>query len=118
MGGGCLDEIVEHLLSCENEELKQVRKNGYLAIQRDCDVEKVPSNFTRVFHQAFTITLEQASPIENEMVRSRCTALRIQKQIGFYNMVVEFLSNDWTSALEQLGVKHPQTVITQLLAMI
>jgi len=41
-----------------------------------------------------------------------------QAQIGFYNMVAGFLSNDWTSALEQLGVKHPQTVTTQLLAMI
>jgi len=86
----------------KNKELKQVRKDGYLAIQRDCDAEKVPSNFTRVFLRALRITLEQASHLESETIQSLSTALWTQEQIGFYNIVVGFLS----------GVQHPQTVTT------
>ena len=93
-------------MSCNNEELQQVRKDGYLAIRRDCDAEKVPSNFTRAFLRALRITLDQASFPRNETVQSPQTALRTQEKIGFYNMVVGFLSTHWTLALDKLGVKE------------
>ena len=80
--------------------------------------EKVPANFTNMLFKALKITLEHASHPESETVQSLCTALQTQMQIGFYNMVVGVLSTDWTSAFEQLDVKHPQTVKTQLLTMI
>ena len=62
--------------------------------------------------------MDQPSLPKNETVQSLQTALRTQEQIGFYNMVAGFLSTDWTIALDKLGVKQPQTVTTQLLAMI
>ena len=80
----CPEETFEHILSCKNEELQQVRTDGFLAIQRDYDAEKVPSNFMRVFLRALRITLDQASFPRNETVQSLQTALRTQEQIGFY----------------------------------
>ena len=73
---GCPDETFEHILSYKNKELQQVRTDGYLAIQRDCDAEKVPSNFTRVFLRALRITLDQANFPKNETVQSLQTGLR------------------------------------------
>jgi len=104
-------------LSCKNEELKQVKKDGYLAIQRDCDAEKAPSNSTRVFLQAPRITLDQAILPESKPVQSLSTALQTQEKIGFYNIFVGFLSTDWTIALDKLGAEHPQSIM-QLLVMI
>ena len=46
---GATDETFEHLLACKHDELKNVRRNAYIKIQKTCDKEKLPPQFTRVF---------------------------------------------------------------------
>jgi len=45
-------------------------------------------------------------------------ALDQQERVEFYLMAVGFLSNEWTVALGELGVDHPQSTTTLLLTMI
>jgi len=111
------DETFEHLLKCSNKKLQQVRKNGYLEIQRDYDSEKLPANFTRTFLQALRLasTAKSPTPISNKTLQ---ITLDAQAHVGFYNMAVGFLATEWTKTLETWGVEHPQSTTTLLLAMI
>ena len=55
---GAKDETFEHLLSCDHEDLKEIRKTAYLAIQKTCDGGKLLLNSVHVFLQVIHSVLE------------------------------------------------------------
>ena len=53
-----------------------------------------------------------------ESLEALKSALEAEKKIGLYNMLVGFMANEWTTALENSGEEHPQTMMEMILTLI
>ena len=97
---GATDESSKHLLQCKHKDLKEVCRAAYITIQKSCDDAKNPLHFTRAFLQVIHLVLNQddTSPSPNipEIVTA---AVEAQHQIGFYNMIIGSVANEWKVAL-------------------
>jgi hypothetical protein len=69
-----------------------------------------------MFLHIIRITLSGAKPPTNIQNEDLHRAVQSQQKIGFYNMVVGFISHDWTKALKAFGTEHPKTKMEFLLS--
>ena len=100
---GANDKTFEHLLSCKYEDLENIQQAAYIKIQQTCDKVKLPLQFTGVFLIIIRSILGTADePIFNDLSAPMVPAILVQKNIGYYNMVVGFMATEWTVILEKL----------------
>ena len=66
------------------------------------------------------MTLDNWEPPQVDEIPSDLLRQAIQDQIylGPYRLIIGFMSNSWTDTLEGFGIKQPQGMIEQLLAML
>ena len=115
---GANDETFEHLLRCPHEDLVSVRKEAYKTIRDECKLKEVPPYFVTTLLATIKMVLEGGNEPTIESSEALKSALEAQKKIGLYNMVVGFMANEWTTALEASGAEHPQTMMEMILALI
>ena len=88
-----------------------------------CSVIGTQRNYQRISHVHFSMHYDLQAPpnipLQLAAGHSRLQrALDARAHISFYNIAVRFFATEWTKTLETLGVGHPQSTTTLLLAMI
>ena len=105
---GSDDETFQHLLSCEQEELRLVREGAIMDLRRLSKKEEIPLLFmTNVISIIRHVADGKPMPttFPNEQIEK---AVQAQEKNGYYNFIVGFLSISWTDALKELGVIQPE----------
>ena len=66
------------------------------------------------------MTLDNWEPPQVDEIASDllCQTIHDQIYLGPYRLIIGFMSNSWTNALEGFGIKQPQGMMEQLLAML
>ena len=117
---GADNETFEHLMKCKNDSLRAVRASAVTIIRLNCKKLKLPLNFTSNFLHIIRMTLDDWKPPQVDEIPSELLgqAIRDQSHLGPYRLIIGFMSNSWTDALDGFGVKQPQSMMEQLLAII
>ena len=108
---GANDETFEHLLSCENTTMQDVRNEARKDFRLNCEALDLPLHFTSTLVSIINLVFEpvvdrRTKPILQ--IDSLRDAVKQQETIGFYNMLVGFMSKAWTTALDDLNVEQPE----------
>ena len=119
---GATDETFEHLLSCENTTMQDVRNEARKDFRLNCEALKLPLHFTStlvsIINLVFEPVIDQQTNPSNLKINPLRDAVKQQETIGFYNMLVGFMSKAWTTALDDLNVEQPDTMMDQVLTMV
>ena len=98
------------------------RRDGTKRLPTQLQSSKPPLTFRRhprQHHQPRVRTSHRSTDqAEHLKIDSLRDAVKQQETIGFYNMLVGFMSKAWTTALDDLNVEQPDTMMDQVLAML
>ena len=112
------DETFQHLLQCGNEALGKARTQAYLLFQKRSTDWPLSLQFSITFLGVIKSILDKDCQITEPTIQSLVQAIRDQREIGIYNMVVGFVASSWTTAHEELGCDDAKGTMEQLLAFI
>ena len=113
-------KIYQYLLEWEHAELKVIPQNAYVVSQRECQEFEIPlnCNCSHFFFQVFQISMEGDQKLTSFNTETTHFTLESQKRTGFNNMIVGFMSNEWTTLLDYFKVEFPQAKMVQILVML
>jgi len=112
---GVQDETFEHLLACPHPDMNTERQDSIHRLQEDFKKLKLPPAFSLAFIRALKVTLYN-SPIPTSNIPSITAAYAAQERIGYYNMAVGLLANEWTEVLAIMNVEQPQSRMEDVLS--
>ena len=114
---GCIDETFEHVLQCDNTDMVEARTNAFAMVQLELFKAELPPNFVDVFMHALGVVPLGTT---KRPIRAECLedAWQAQQEIGFYHMNVGLLTNKWTEALDEFGIKHPESKMELVLTLV
>lgn len=116
-GCGMPDETFDHLFRCPNEELRACCREGTLKMQTVARRLKIPVQIEwlllRVVRQA--CEMEDTNAPQEPMLRRIWDA---QRQIGFSNFMIGWISREWHKGLKRFGSKDPGGQAAQLLTLL
>ena len=111
------DETFEHLLACPHPDMTTERQDSIHSLQEDFKKFKLPPAFSLAFIRALKVTLYN-SPIPTSNIPSISAAYAAQEKIGYYNMAVGLLAEEWTAALATMNVEQPQSRMEDVLSLL
>jgi hypothetical protein len=114
---GMPDETFHHLLECPNELMVQLRTEQLSIVKKTALEQGLPPT---VMHHVLNI-LKNACNEGNYNLPTQLSIKRAwegQERIGFKNMAIGWMCNEWTKAFQVAGSEDPEGCSVQLLTLI
>lgn len=116
-GCECSDETFSHLFQCPHKLMRETRETQLLEFERHLRTGSIKDRIVGMAKQMVNTIINQRAidPQADDFPTELQPLLQAQSKIGIIKFLQGFLANEWMSAMELYGEKHPTRRMTTLL---